>query len=309
MGGSSSMTIRNSATGETRTIDPSQAHQYGISTPQQSQPNLIDQGVNLLHGIGSFFAPQSTKTVDNVLNYQTHQPSTKGDLGASIISGANATGNLAKNLFRPTQLMETGTQAALAEAAPYINKLLGSTGKFLLHPSRTVGGMLESQAAKGGEVAPELLQKYLGTAEAPNPNLLQKTGLLKTNSTKQASEIIKDLVKNSAGNSMEGFGENAAKGPNYANILSKRTDAYAQASKNFWQASTPEQAMAKNFGKALTDILHEGVPSTKKADAFLHYLHFINNSYTRGGLGAYLAEEGLKGAGGLAKNFFNDGGN
>ena len=282
------MTIRNTQTGETKQIDPSQASQYGITAPTQlSQPNQQPQGGNPLQSLASSFFPETTKTfTKGVQNIESYPP--PKNLADVIPNAVGKTGKFAQTVFNPGQVGEVGLNALFSAlgvpAGKILGKATGTAAKVVTNPSRAIGKMVENKVTSAGNPSEELLQKYLGTARDPHPDLYKKIGLSDTAPLKQTRQVLTNLLSSSGKDNISG-------NPSFLDILNARTGAYGSAKGSFLQPANTEQKLAKNLARAYTGIIHEGVPSTKMPDKLLSLLHTTNNPVAKYGLGGYLLNQ------------------
>ncbi len=295
--GNNQYEITNSKTGQKRVVKGEELPAYGLAAPE---PPLAQK-------MAAFFAPETTKTftegIPAMLNNQSKLPNAKGNLPQAIKNAASQTGFAAKTILRPSQVLETGLQALIpggGRAAP-------SVAKAVINPKKAIGQSLEKKAAAGGNVPKEVLEKILGTPQNPNAALWERAGFKASEAKKLAAEAIKDLYKHSAGDTLEGFGKTAAKTPSYLDILKNRTGAYATSRKGFFEPATIEKAVAKNFGRAYSEILHAGVKGTKNRDKALSLIHKITNAspLLKFGGTAWALDKLFKGGGSAVSSLFN----
>lgn len=156
--------IRNKVTGEVREVPDAQLGSYGItaptptSTPKPSYESPQAPQPNALKSVADFFAPNTTKTIANQLDYQKKLPNTKmqsptdfKNLLGSLKNGAMATGNLFKDVFSPGQLFEAAIYAAggvgTKAAAKPVGNVVQTGAQMARYPTKNAAFKLTEKAA------------------------------------------------------------------------------------------------------------------------------------------------------------------
>lgn len=269
--------IKNSQTGQTKVVGENDLPNYGLSAPK-TQPNILQQAGSALSWLNPFKTNTDilTQTPGQMAQFQSQQPSSKGNLGQSISNAAASTGELARRTIGNPNLWLEDTLNALAfrgakGAAPIIasdaklgaNALRYPTKNALANATTNIADQATQTGAKGTweelnkQFTQNVMKKYGMSSGSLPPAISDALNQIRATFTPAGIESIPSTLEHTPTQLLS----------NRRNIL----NAYGGGPSKIAQlisgvSASPEQKVASVMRGTLSDYLHELAPKTQALD-------------------------------------------